>query len=171
MASRDQIIQRLARTYREETGSEDIDLAKFADYLIQQGLTPPRVPSQRDLMAKAAKTALKHEIRRDNATGHPYRGWHAVPRGTDKEPGQMLFSYVDIDDAPRLPMAKALALRVSAMVDDGVQVSFDAEHWNRLHPTEEPISVDEMLDLRDQVEWRKNARVDDQDETGTPAEE
>ncbi|RKH86921.1 hypothetical protein D7Y21_19975 [Corallococcus sp. AB045] len=170
MASREQIIQKLARMYREETGSEDIDPVKFADYLIKQGLTPPRVPSQRELMAKAAKAALKHEIRKDSATGRPYRGWHAVPRGTDKDSGQTLFSYYDIDDAPRLPMEKALALRVSAMVDDGVQVSFDAEHWNRINPNEQPITVDEMLDLRDQVEWRKNAR-DDEDETGESAEE
>ena len=163
MSSR-QVIQRLARQYREQTGSSNIDPLKFAAYLISQGVKPPRVPTELELMARTAKNALKHEIRVDSATNKPYRGWHAVPTGEDRETGQRIFSYYDIDDAERLPMQKALALRVSGMIDDGVQLSLDAEHWNRINPAEEPISVDEMMsDIPDQVQWRKNARFEDDD--------
>lgn len=168
MPSRDQIIQSLARMYREETDSSDIDLARFADYLIAQGVRPPPIPTGRELMAKAAKRALKQEIRRDSTTGNPYHGWHAVPQGKDQATGQLSFTYVDIDDAPREPMQKALVLRVGMMVDDGVQVTFDAQHWNSINPTEEPINVEEMMDLRDPVQWRINANAPDDDGEGEP---
>jgi len=71
MASRDQIIQRFARMYRDETNSADIDLSKFANYLITHGVTPPPVPSEQDLMARAARRALKQEIRRDREPPAP----------------------------------------------------------------------------------------------------
>jgi len=160
MATKDQIIQRLARVYREEFGVDEIDPNIFADYLISKGVKPPTTPTPRELMAKAAKKALKHEVRRDDATGHPYHGWQAVPKNKDPLTGQLTFSYVDTDDAPREPMAKALTLRVSMMVDDGVQVTFDAEHWNRVNPDKQPISVEELLDLREQVQWRIEGQTD-----------
>ena len=161
MASREQIIQRMARIYREEQGSADIDLPSFADYLIRNGVRPPTTPTERELMAKAAKRALKQDIRRDEVTGRPYHGWQAVPQGKDARTGQLSFTYIDADEAPREPMKKALLLKVSMMIDDGVQVTFDAEHWNRVNSKEDPIVVDELLDLRDQVQWRVAARDDD----------
>jgi len=155
MATRDQIIQRLARLYREEYEVDEIDPPIFADYLISKGVKPPPMPTTRDLMAKAAKRALKHEVRRDEMTGRPYHGWQAVPKNKDAETGQLSFSYVDTDDAPREPM----------MVDDGVQVTFDAEHWNRVNPDKAPISVEELLDLREQVQWRIQGEEDAEEES------
>src|SRR5579859_1832860 len=101
MASRDVIIQRLARQFREETDAPDIDPAAFADYLLARGVQPPRIPTEREMMARLAKQALKHEIRRDEVTQQSYRAWHAVPAGEDPVTHQMRFSYFDIDDAPR----------------------------------------------------------------------
>jgi hypothetical protein len=45
------------------------------------------------------------------------------------------------------------------MVDDGVQLSLDLDHWHAIHKDEEPIVV--PWDLTDDIEWRKNA-----DDTG-----
>jgi hypothetical protein len=214
MSSRDQIIQRMARIYREEQGSADIDLSSFAEYLISHGVKPPTAPTARELMAKAAKRALtgtsanvslpdqinrsscayqlkrstfllagsldvslgrspclKQDIRRDQVTGRPYHGWQAVPHSNDARTGQLSFTYIDTDEAPREPMKNALLLKVSMMIDDGVQVTFDAEHWNRVNPEDEPIVVDELLDLRDQVQWRVASRDDegiDDDGGGDP---
>lgn len=161
MASRDQIIQRLARMYREEHDVADIDPLTFADYLIKSGVKLPPPPTDLELMAKAAKRALKMEVRRDQVTGRPYHGYQAVPQERNPVTGQLQFRYYDTDDAPREPMHKALLSRVSGMVDDGVRVSFDAEHWNRINPTEEPLKVDELFDLREQVEWRIASRMDE----------
>lgn len=44
------------------------------------------------------------------------------------------------------------------MVGDGLQLSLDADHWNRLHEDEEPIVL--PMDFTDDVEWRKNAPDD-----------
>lgn len=147
--------------YREERGVADIDPMTFADYLIKSGVKLPPPPTDIELMAKAAKRALKMEVRRDSETGRPYHAYQAVPQERDKVTGQLQFRYYDTDDAPREPMHKALLSRVSGMVDDGVRVSFDAEHWNRINPTEEPINVQELFDLREQVEWRIASRMDE----------
>lgn len=64
--------------------------------------------------------------------------------------------WIDIDEAMRTPMLKSLVLRREQMVDDGVQMTLDADHWNRTHPMEEPIQL--PLDLTDDVEWRKNSK-------------
>jgi hypothetical protein len=169
MASRDQIIQRLARIYREEHGVADIDPLAFAAYLLENGVRPPPAPTPLELMAKAAKRALKQEVRRDDVTGRPYHGWQAVPQ-SDPATGQLKFSYFDTDDAPREPMLKALVIRVGQMIDDGVQVTFDAEHWNRVNPQEAPLEVEEMMDLREQVQWRIAARDQGVDDDGDGGE-
>ncbi|MCB9507831.1 MAG: hypothetical protein H6697_09230 [Myxococcales bacterium] len=44
------------------------------------------------------------------------------------------------------------------MVGDAVQLSFDAEHWNSIHPAEEPIKIE--LDFAPDVEWRRNSDDD-----------
>ena len=45
------------------------------------------------------------------------------------------------------------------MVGDGVQLTFDADHWNSIHPDEEPIDI--PMDFVPDVEWRKNAPDED----------
>jgi hypothetical protein len=55
-------------------------------------------------------------------------------------------------------MFRSLQQRREQMVGDGLQLSFDSDHWNRIHPDEEPIKIE--LDFTDDVEWRKNAPDD-----------
>jgi hypothetical protein len=62
--------------------------------------------------------------------------------------------WVDIDEAPRKIMLKSLVNRREQMVGDGLQLTLDADHWNNIHPSEEPIVM--PLDFTDDVEWRKN---------------
>jgi hypothetical protein len=52
-------------------------------------------------------------------------------------------------------MRVSLALRRQQMVDDGYHLSLDAEHWNRTHPTEEPINL--VFNFSDDIEERKSA--------------
>jgi len=39
------------------------------------------------------------------------------------------------------------------MVGDGLQLTFDMDHWNAIHPDEEPIEI--PLDFTDDIKWRK----------------
>jgi hypothetical protein len=52
-------------------------------------------------------------------------------------------------------MVKALGLRREQMIGDGLQLTLDAEHRNRINPKEKPIQPD--MDSTDEIEWHKNA--------------
>ena len=52
-------------------------------------------------------------------------------------------------------MQKSMVMRREQIVGDALQLSFDADHWNSIHPEEEPILM--PLDFTDDVEWRKNS--------------
>jgi hypothetical protein len=51
-------------------------------------------------------------------------------------------------------MYKSLIQRREQMVGDALQLTFDANHWNGIHPGEEPIEM--PLDFTDDVQWRMN---------------
>jgi len=52
-------------------------------------------------------------------------------------------------------MHRALIKRREGIVDDAVQLSFDADHWNSMHPNETPIVI--PVDFTDDVQERKAA--------------
>jgi hypothetical protein len=82
----------------------------------------------------------------DKETGHPYRVNHAY------KVGQAMF-WINIEEAPREPMRKSLIARREQMVDDGLQLTYDADHWNRINSEDEPIQI--PLDFTDDIQWRK----------------
>lgn len=160
MATRHQQMQEMIRRYREETGNEAVDMHEVAAWAVKRyGWKLPDPVSPLDRLAKEFSAAAREEIRKDAVTGQPYRANHAVP--IRKPSGQMSFVWVDIDTAPRRPMFKSLMQRREQMVGDAFQLTLDADHWNRIHPIEEPIQL--PLDFTDDVEWRKNAADDDDD--------
>ena len=50
---------------------------------------------------------------------------------------------------------KNLIMRREQMVNDGLQLTLDADHWNRINPKEDPIRI--PLDFTEDIEERKNA--------------
>jgi len=165
--SRDVVIQRLAKRFREEMGTPDIDVDSeaFTDYLLKYKVQAPRPRTERELLAQVAKKALKHEVRHDSVTGNEYRGWHAVQFEEDTETGQLRWRYYDIDHAPRFAMEKSAAFKIRSMVHDGVRVALDVAHWNRINAgKEEPIDVTKQLDLRLSVGVEMAARELDRQE-------
>jgi hypothetical protein len=152
MATKHQEMQRLMRHYKDVSGIKEVDMHKLAKFAASKGWPLPTPADPLDLLAKEFSQAAREEIRHDKKTGRPYRANHAV---TQHQGTQQLTLWVDIDEAPRKPMVKSLMNRREQMVGDGLQLSFDAEHWNNIHPNEEPIVV--PLDLTDDVEWRKHS--------------
>ena len=154
--SKRQDMQRFIRHYKEATGEREIDMHKVAEYAKTMGWKMPIPPSDIDLLAKQFTEAARDETDYDNKTGRPYRVYHAIPQKS----GQLnLFVYVDIQDATRNQMLKSTVNRREQMVSDGVQLTFDLEHWNSINPSEEPIVL--PMDLTPDIEWRKNAEDDD----------
>lgn len=143
----------MIRLYREETGIAEVDMRDVVPWAVRKGwqLPPPTSPLDR-LIAEFSQAA-REEIRHDAVTHLPYRANHAYPYKQGKH-GQ-LYLWIDIDTAPRLPMVKSLVNRREQIVDDAVALTYDAEHWNRINPADEPIVM--QLDFNDDVEWRRNS--------------
>lgn len=144
--------QAFIRYYKQFTGKTDVNMKEVAKLAQKMGWTLPKPADPLDLLAQQFADAARQEVRRDKKTGSPYRVYHAV-RVTQGD--QQLSFWIDIDEAPRKKMVKSVVMRREQMVGDGLQLTFDVEHWNRVNPTEEAIPV--LLDLTDDVEWRRNA--------------
>ncbi len=150
MANRTQKLQRMIRLYKDETGELEVDLKKVALFAKDKGwpMAEPKDPV--DLLAKELARAAREETRHDDATGRPYRANHAVPG-----PGGQFTFWVDIDEKPsRKHMLKSLMNRREQMVGDGLQLTYDAEHWSSINPAEEPIQIE--LDFTFDIELRKH---------------
>jgi hypothetical protein len=149
-------MQRLIRAYREETGEREVDMHEVAGFAVNKGWPLPTPRSAIDMLADQFTQAAREEIRHDQVTGKPYRANHALLI----QAGQLsFFKWFDIDEATRPQMLKSAVKRREQMVDDGLQLSFDLDHWNRINPDDEPIEL--PMDLGPDIEWRKNAPDDD----------
>lgn len=139
-------LQKYARLYRQETGNHEVDARKLAEWLLQRGYPEPTPISSVDRIAKDVSAALREETRIDEATGEAYRANHVYTVVRD---GSQLNLWVDIDEASREPMHASLTMRREQIVGDICQLTFDADHWNRINPHEEPIQIepDFALDL------------------------
>ena len=126
------------------------EVAKFA---VSKGweLPPPTAPI--DKLAKEFSQAAREEIRHDKKTKRPYRANLAI---AVRQGNEQLYLWLDIDDTntTRPRMLMNLIQRREQMVGDALQMTYDQDHWNGIHPDQEPISL--PLDLTDDVEWRKN---------------
>lgn len=145
-------MQGVIRLYKEKTGQSEVDMRKVAEFAVSIGWRLPAPVSLIDRLAREFSQAAREEIRYDQQTGKPYRANHVI---VQKQGATQLHLWIDIDEAPRKPMVKSLIMRREQMVADGLQLTLDADHWNAIHPSEEPIQI--PMDFTDDVQWRKNA--------------
>lgn len=104
-----------------------------------RGWEKPIPKSPEELLADQFTKAARAEMRNDRATGRPYRANHALPV---KQGVETLHLWIDIDEAPRPQMHKSSVFRREQMVGDGLQLSYDADHWNTINPDEEKIQLE-----------------------------
>ena len=149
--SKRQEMQRFIRHYKDETGEREIDMRKVAEFAKRVGWNMPTPPSDIDLLAKQFTDAAQEERKYDDKTGRPYGVYQAIP-----VTGQLsLFNYVDIDEATRKQMLMSSVNRREQMVSDGLNLTFDMDHWNSVNPDEKPIAL--PMDLTLDIEIRKAA--------------
>jgi hypothetical protein len=159
MGAKPQLGQRMIRDWKESTGATDVDMHEVAKYALAHGWRPPPPVTVVDLVAKELARYARLELKYDQETKKPYRVWHAYK--DDQSGGQVTF-WVDIDEADRRRMLKSTTWRREMMIDDGMQLKNDVDHWNRKNKgAAEPIQLD--FDLTPDMEWRENA-PDDEDE-------
>jgi hypothetical protein len=145
-------MQRLIRSYKDETGEIELDMHKVARWAAGKGWPLPVPPDPLDLLAKQFTEAAREEIEYDKTTGNPYRVYHALK--TVHGETQLHF-FIDIEDATRDQMLVSLVNRREQMVSDGLMLSYDQDHWNAQHPADKPIQL--PLDLTFDVELRRSA--------------
>jgi hypothetical protein len=144
-------MQQLVRIYKESTGEKDVDALKVAQFAVKQGWQLPQPTSAMEMLAHQFADAMRVETKNDSLTGRPYRVNHAyVPQG------QTTFWFdIDDPDTTRHKMTISLISRREQMVGDAVQLTFDADHWNAMHPDENPITL--SLEFLEDVNERKAA--------------
>jgi hypothetical protein len=143
-------IQRLYRLYKEESGNQIVDMREFAAWMKKKGWEMPIPIDPLDLLAKQCAAAVREETRRDETTGRPYKANLAF--SPDGSPQGMLWA--DVDEAPKKIVHKCLIQRRDQMVGDAYQLTLIQDHWNNIHPDEEPIQI--PLDFQPDVDWKKN---------------
>jgi hypothetical protein len=148
VSTKAQNYQKQIRYYKDITGETDVDLKKVAEWMIRHGHKAPVPKTPAELLARELADAAREETRYDKQTGRPYRANHAFPTPQ----GNLWF---DIDENPsRRKMHMSLMKRREQMVGDGLQLSLDADHWNSVNASEEPIQI--PLDFELDVAIRKN---------------
>lgn len=155
--SRRKEMQRLIRAYKDETKVTEIDMKKVAKWAAGRGWPLPLPPDPLDLLARQFTDAAREVVEYDKKTGKPYRVYHALKTSHG---GTQLHFFVDIEEATRTQMHVSLGLRREQMVSDGLMLSYDQDHWNAAHPSEEPIQL--PMDLSFDIELRKNAPDEDE---------
>lgn len=149
---------KMIRMYKEETGKTDIDHHDVAIWAVGRGWRLPTPKTAVELLAKELSAAARTQTRLDVESGLPYRANHAY---TVIEAGKVKTRWIDIDEkAPRHKMQKSLKIRRDQMVADGLQLTLDAQHWNRVNPKEEPIQPE--MDFRFDIELELNAPREEQ---------
>lgn len=146
MAAYSQQMQDIFRKYQEEVSPDPADLRDVAAWAIKEGLWHPKPADVHARFAQEMADALREEYRTDKA-GRRYRAKHAI-RATNYD-GKQMSLWDDIDTAPRAHMEKAFAQRRRGIVGDSHQLRLDVDHFNSVHPEEEPVQL--ILDFTDDV--------------------
>jgi hypothetical protein len=151
-------IQRLIRSYKDETGEREIDMKKVAKWAAGKGWPLPVPRNALDILAQQFAEAAREEIRHDRVTGRPYRANHSF---VTTQGGIQLHLWIDIDEAERGPMLKSAVTRREQMVGDGLQLTLDMMHWNSINPSKAPIEL--PMDLTFDIELRLNDSGDEKE--------
>jgi len=155
-ATQKQLMQRLIRRFRDETGRDAVDMHEVAEYAVKLGWELPQPKKPIDLLAAKFSAAAREETRTDKETGQSYRANLAV---VEHGKGETTTLWADIDVAPRPFARKAFVQRREQMIGDAVQLTLDIGHWNRKNSDEEPINM--PMDFTDDVEERLYPQDDD----------
>lgn len=138
---------------------EQIRMKKVVAYAVRLGWPMPKPKDPLEILAKEFSDAARQKYDKDNKTGRPYRVYHAVPAYDER--GQGVFFWIDIDDPATTAknFRKSAVMRREQMVDDGVQLSLDLDHWNSIRPPGDHVTL--PMDISPDIEWRKNSMGDD----------
>lgn len=146
-------MQDFVRHYKEKHGVISVDMRDVAAEAEKMGWKMPVPKSPLELLAAKFSDSQREEIRTDEVTGHTYRANLAI---TSRQGNTQQVLWTDIEVATRPIAHKALSQYRDQMIGEAVQLTTTAQHWNRINPTEEPITPE--LDFGPDVQWELSAR-------------
>ncbi len=152
MANYKEQLRKLWQQYRNEVGTDPVDLQTVAAWAIDKGLWHPRPIDLSASLANDLAQALREEKRIDKS-GREYRA--NIPVRQKTKTGQTLFEWADIDDAPRKHVEKNVQQERRSIASDCYALAMKVEHYNEAHPTEEPLQV--IMNFEEDVEEMKIA--------------
>jgi len=153
--------QRFIRHYKDQTGETEISMRKVAEFAKASGWEMPKPQSEIDLLAKLFADDAQAERRYDAKTKRPYKAYQAIPAS----PVIMdLFVYVDTDEATRAQMHTSSILRREQIVSDVYNLELDLDHWNSIHPDEEPIGLPKDFEMDVEIRKATDGYSEDEDE-------
>lgn len=162
MATKSEMLQRIRRQYRDETGNTELnhhDVAKYAVRRFGWKLPTPKDPL--DLLAKDLSAAARLEERVDRKTGRSYRANLSYTIG---QGDASMTLWVDTDEATRNQVVRAATNGRDQLVGEAYRLVTTLEHWSSEHPDEEPVQLE--LDLGPDIEWMMNAPADKDKKAG-----
>lgn len=124
----------------------------MASWAIGAGLWAPRPVDLSASLANDLAEALREKKRIDK-DGREYRAFIPVRRKAGD--GQMKFDWGDIDDAPREHVEGHVQQERRSIVSDCYSLQMKVDHYNAMHPDEEPIQL--ILSFEDDVAEAKIA--------------
>ena len=161
MANYSEQLQHIFERYRDEVSADPVDLKTVAGWALDQGLWKPRVVELTAVLANDLAGALREKKRTDDG-GREHRAF--IPVRQKGKDGTTLWEWADIDAAPRAHMEKHVQQDRRSIVSDAYALQMKVDHYNDIHPEEEPIQL--VLDLTDDVEELKiaNGLGDEEDD-------
>lgn len=159
MANYKEQLRKLWKQYREEVGTDPVDLQTVAAWAIDKGLWSPRPADLNASLANDLAQALR-EVKRTDKSGREYRA--NIPVRHKTKTGQTLFEWADIDDAPRQHVEKNIQQERRSIASNCFALAMKIEHYNEAHPDEEPLQT--IFDFEEDVEEMKIANGLDMDE-------
>jgi hypothetical protein len=162
MTTKFEMLRRIRRQYREETGRQELDHHEVARYAVKRfGWRLPQPKDPIDLLVRDISEAARLEERTDKKTGESYRANLAY---SVKQGKQQLTFWVDTDEATRSQVVRASQKGRDQLVGEAYRWALTLDHWNRINPDEESVQME--LDLGPDVQWLRNAPKDSDKKAG-----
>lgn len=158
MATYKEQLKTIWSDYREEMGSDPVELREVAIWAISKGRWHPRPVDLNTSLANELADILREETRTDDK-GRRYRA--NIPVRKSGKGGAPLFVWADIDDAPRAHVEKSVQQERRSIASDCYALAMKVEHYNDAHPNESPLQT--VFDFTDDVEEMKIANGLDDD--------
>jgi hypothetical protein len=161
VASERQRIWRIIRRYQEEKNVEEYEMPDVVQYAVDRGYKLPAPISGIEQLTRKFTQAAAEEMRIDDVTRKPYRAHHA--RMTMRD-GKQIPLWFDMDRAGRPVVQGYATQRREHIVGEVWQLTLDLEHWSRVHPNEDPVTV--PPDMTMDIELKRNVPDDEEQEAG-----